>query len=277
MINFCELFVIVLMSLHMFPVNGDKQLECSVVSIRLKHLEEEGFGFGHICSGSIISPTAVLTTAECLKNHDTGDFYSKKRLRVVTGECGRSQQSVNTQIFDVAKVKIHTKFDDSLLANNIAVLKLAREITLNNSTAIAEIAAFAAEPEAICASLGLSDKNIVGVQANYLIRDHVILQDEEACFDYFGYSYNTNIQICAFSLTKGHTCMGDTGGPLICDKKVQGILSQRADCQEDLPDVFTRVPYFYAWILRNPSNSLTPNYIAIVLFFLVVLMLNADL
>ena len=44
----------------------------------------------------------------------------------------------------------------------------------------------------------------------------------------------------------------DSGGPLVCDGKQVGIVSYgTAICSIGLPDVFTRVSYFYDWITSN--------------------------
>ncbi|XP_037043785.1 chymotrypsin-2-like [Bradysia coprophila] len=60
----------------------------------------------------------------------------------------------------------------------------------------------------------------------------------------------TQTDICAFSrIGQGH-CNGDSGGPLVDVRKqiLIGIVSRARKCGFGLPDIYTRVSFFYSWI-----------------------------
>ena len=58
------------------------------------------------------------------------------------------------------------------------------------------------------------------------------------------------------------TCYGDSGGPVIADKKLVGIVSWGSGkCEADKkPSVYTKVPTYYPWIKQTICNNVSSAY-----------------
>lgn len=54
--------------------------------------------------------------------------------------------------------------------------------------------------------------------------------------------------MCAFERPGHGTCSGDSGGPMVYDDQIVGIVSGGIPCAVGFPDVFTRVYSFRDWI-----------------------------
>lgn len=72
----------------------------------------------HICGGVLVGENWVLTTASCVQG--------KTILKVLVGS---DRLLTNMQRVDVSSMVIHTQYNQTSGANNIALLKLAKSVT----------------------------------------------------------------------------------------------------------------------------------------------------
>lgn len=63
-------------------------------------------------------------------------------------------------------------------------------------------------------------------------------------------STNAN-EICTLTKEGEGACHGDSGGPLIHNNKVCGIVSRGIPCAQGIPDIFTKVSAYVDWINNN--------------------------
>lgn len=107
----------------------------TITSDSVSFLLQQKFGDGHICSGSLISPFTILTSASCLlKSDDSGDFYGASELRVVLGSQTRTvEDEKGSYMTGVTQVQTHGRFHKRTYLNNIAVLKVIYYQTLISS------------------------------------------------------------------------------------------------------------------------------------------------
>ncbi|KAH8387796.1 hypothetical protein KR093_009474 [Drosophila rubida] len=73
-------------------------------SIRLKELEQDYYGKGHICAGALVASSVVLTDAHCLYNNGSERFYHPAELRVQLGSTQRFAPTPQSQLFGVTHV-----------------------------------------------------------------------------------------------------------------------------------------------------------------------------
>ncbi|SPP85766.1 phenoloxidase-activating factor 2 [Drosophila guanche] len=78
---------------------------------------------GYLCSGALISPVTVLTTARCVQNE------TSENIRLVAGEWDAAVELEPQphQTREVAELLLHPNYTQTPVAHNIAVLLLAKE------------------------------------------------------------------------------------------------------------------------------------------------------
>lgn len=59
------------------------------------------------------------------------------------------------------------------------------------------------------------------------------------------------VQFCALAGKGRGICFGDNGSPLILNGRLIGLVSSAVPCARGVPDVYTRVSTFAAWIAET--------------------------
>jgi secreted trypsin-like serine protease len=170
------------------------------------------------CSGSLISPTKVLTAAHCVKENKT------VQVRLGTN----NKNKLAGQVIEVAEQLPHPKFDDTTLDYDVAVFTLASPAKLSDNVNVIAI------PQP-CSSLscvtGLAKPNTLVRVAGWgamspngakksksldLNEVDVPIVSNAVCKKAMQYDGDiTNRMICAgFSEGGKDSCIGDSGGPL---------------------------------------------------------------
>lgn len=85
----------------------------------------------NICSGVILKPRWIITSAECVKNHTNPDDLSIRYGSSI-------QNDVNRISVAVTKIVVHPDFDSVSLVNNIALVKTKEKIKFGDNVQPAE-------------------------------------------------------------------------------------------------------------------------------------------
>lgn len=109
---------------------------------------------------------------------------------------------------------------------------------------------------------------------NEIVNVDLTVRDRSACAAYGSVFIKGMLCVSHSRDDDSDSCEGDSGGPLICDEKVYGIVSFGSGCGEpQYPGVYTSVYTFLKWINKNwcPPNPVPMPAIILGLVLLLVI------
>ncbi|KAG5674162.1 hypothetical protein PVAND_004146 [Polypedilum vanderplanki] len=200
------------------------------------------------CGATLISTTYALSAAHC----KSGRAISKLGLIVGEHDTEKGSDSNFTLLVRISQFILHTGFNQRTNENDIALVKLATQLTFNNGIQAAclpfkfiNIPLVSHNVQAV----GWGTLEFAGPQTNIL--QHVTLQ-------IVNYGNCTKNQICTYGKNKD-TCQSDSGGPLYLYEQnvlyIVGIVSYGFECATKEPAVNTKVTAYINWILENTVSK----------------------
>ncbi|XP_065163315.1 chymotrypsin-1-like [Atheta coriaria] len=198
--------------------------------ISLQYFNASSRKYAHMCGGSIIAPTWILTAGHCVDMR-VSNCLRKENLQVVVGMTKLSEPGVSHQIKNVT---IHK---DVYTLNDIAIIELTSPIEYTDR----------AKPIRLT---GKDVSSIIGTHClvqgwglinNITLPDHLqstgvkILQPN-TCSYFWKEIVESELSeipyICALGDDNNGSCQGDSGGALVCNGVQSGVVSQGSRCGE---------------------------------------------
>ncbi|XP_012529672.3 trypsin-1 [Monomorium pharaonis] len=200
----------------------------------------------HFCGGSIINPNFIVTAAHCVEDKLPVD------IKIVAGTVNLDHPRVTRT---VKQIIIHKKYDSTnSWLNDISLIRVFTPFIPSNDIGFATLPKQdeIVQEEATARVSGFGRLSSNGPGSRILQKAIIYIAKQEYCNEmYNGNIYNTHICANNPNISQG-SCKGDSGGPLIVNGKLVGLVSWAKGCSlTDYPTVYTRVPSYIDWIKEN--------------------------
>ncbi|XP_043069899.1 trypsin alpha-3-like [Drosophila bipectinata] len=162
---------------------------------------------------------------------------------VVAGTPKRMRKTTATQVMKAKYLIAHSQYGSWSMAYDIGLVILEGSLYFNAYVDSIELTPSPAR---------------YGPVPNEIVNVNLVILSRDKC-DAYGYSFQGGMLCVANpSYDDSDSCEGDSGGPLICDGKVYGIVSFGRGCGEPrFPGIYTDVYLYLKWIMNDlsPPNT----------------------
>ncbi|CAF0995229.1 unnamed protein product [Adineta ricciae] len=223
----------------------------------------------HICGGTLIDLSHVLTAGHCLEQkiddrfvpltptNPTLESFFFLRLGVHDIRLTRSED-----IYRARKIFVHDKFISSTFENDIAMIRLDRPVSVSDSISPICLPSTNVSPGRSVTVAGWGTVSEASrVHSNVLRQANVNVLSSINCRVYMSIHYDGSKQVCAAALDwSKDTCAGDSGGPLMYQENgawsIGGITSFGYGCSKrGFPGVYTRTVPYVSWIKQRMLSN----------------------
>lgn len=203
-------------------------------------------GSNHICGGSVLTVTRVLTAAFCVQQN-----VPPSQFTIMAGSTMR-RGDANAQYRTVSRFIIHPRYFPRILINNVAVVHFVRPLIFDSTvrpiTLPRQNAPMPYRRNSTVTGWGLTNENGTTMPNRLRVVRVPIITNFECSL---AYPLRIFVDMVCAGVPGGgiDACRGDDGGPLVVGGVQFGIASRGRDCgRPRSPGIYVRVPHFADWI-----------------------------
>ncbi|MFN2496185.1 MAG: trypsin-like serine protease [Pseudonocardiaceae bacterium] len=201
------------------------------------------------CGGALAAPDRVVTAAHCISG------YSPASVRVIVGRTDlRSDTGEERRVL---RAWVHPDYRSPTEGADVAVLFLDRAVPYRPVPLEADPDAYPAGRPATVLGWGYTSEG--GPSSPVLRSAEVALVADSDCAATFR-QFDPKAMVCA-DAPRGETdaCYGDSGGPMIADGRLIGIISWGSGCaRAGTPGVYVRVASYAAAVSEQLAEPAGP-------------------
>ncbi|XP_073846561.1 trypsin eta-like [Musca autumnalis] len=213
-----------------------------LVSIRYRSTANDAYI--HECAGVIYSERVVLTGAQCVV-----DIQPEQKVMIVAG--ANTRLGYDGMPYPALKWVHHASYNEWTVDNDIAIIIIDDVFDFSHPL-IKPIQIRETRPAngKLVTVTGWGYQEESGPSTKTLEEVEVPVVSNEQCTSLHGAGEITERMICAGNLSGGKdSCHGDTGGPLVYNSELVGLVSWGRGCaRPNLPGVYTYVPSLKQWV-----------------------------
>uniref|UniRef100_S4RVB8 Serine protease 1 n=1 Tax=Petromyzon marinus TaxID=7757 RepID=S4RVB8_PETMA len=218
----------------------------------------------HFCGGSLISSEWVVSAAHCYMPP------SASRISVRIGEHNIFASEGTEQWIQASKAIPHPQYLSATTDNDIMLIKLSSPATLNQYAQAVPLPSSCVGTGVMCTISGWGETQTsvgedtifknpinVGVRRNGCrLCVYITVLGKHSCRNSYPGDI-TNNMICLGYLEGGKdACKYDSGGPVVCNGQLQGIVSWGRGCAlPNSPGVYTKVCNYNSWITSTMAAN----------------------
>ncbi|KAL4907674.1 trypsin-like cysteine/serine peptidase domain-containing protein [Aspergillus multicolor] len=206
------------------------------------------FGDNYICTGSLIAPRTILTSAECVHGS------SASSLKVRTGSANRSSGG---KVIQVVQVIMHPNYNTNTHSFNVAVLRLQDKVADIEPVLIASESAVSGTPVTLY-GWGKTDKAILDLVYPESLQtlETAAISAADCVSFYDDLNPVSKEMMCDAAPQKEQgSCEGDQGGPIVNEAgELVGMMGHYGYCNADgRPDQNMDPVPLGDWIASNSA------------------------
>ncbi|XP_030640209.1 trypsin-2 isoform X2 [Chanos chanos] len=200
------------------------------------------------CGASLINERWAVSAAHC--------YIPPPRLVVHLGEHNVYKDEGTEQRILAEKVISHPYYSSSGYDNDIMLIKLSKPAVFNKYVQAIALPTTCSKAGTQCLVSGWGNQITTGGVCVYLQCLDLPVISRSDCQYAYG-SLITENMFCAGFLEGGKdSCQGDSGGPVVCNGKLQGVVSWGYGCAvAGYPGVYAEVCRYTSWLDLTMANN----------------------